>query len=133
MKTILLILLLLIASNVAFCQKNMWGLPPEKVIEFNRKQGGKLIQQETGDGILYLAFQKDEGEIANFIFKSDKLVCIMIQNDTKIIVPATPHGQKELLSDGKLIWIDHAQNTITTREYEDRFINDMMGPMPVAK
>ena len=135
MKSFLFVLLLLV-NRVGVCQKNDgWGIAPEKIIAIHKARDSHLVKQETDETKLYLSFQQkgNEGIISNFIFESERLICIMVQYDTKIIVPTTPNGEKKQLSSGKFIWVDYGQNTITTREYEDRFINDMMIPVPKPK
>jgi len=123
---LLITLLLLLISHVAFCQNDLWGTSPEKIRENAVAAKLVFLSQDTDSNNLYQTYKIRDGYNVVHIFEAGSLASIGYSYDTDLISPPTPKGVKSTVTAST--WIDYQTKTICTRIYQGKFVRDMIVP-----
>ena len=127
-KILLLFLFLFVSAQKAYCQKYMWGLPPEEISELcsNRYE---LISQEVKASYISLTYRQKPGLLVSFLFENEHLNCIVLRANPSLVSIKTPAGEKKTTTNGESAWYDYEQNCMTRREYHDGLTIDFQIPI----
>jgi len=128
MKILLLLLFLVVSTQNAYCQKDIWGVPPEAISEYYGKRY-ELVSQEVEAPNISLTYRERPGLLVSFLFKNERLTCIIYRADPSLVSIKTPAGEKRTTASGESAWFNYEKNCMTRREYHDGLTIDFQIPI----
>jgi hypothetical protein len=122
------IITLLFFTVTALQAHAQWSLSPEVLMADASSKGLKLVKQETQDDYLSLRYEYKAGFNIGYLFKAEKLVCIIKEVDPTLIATEIPRGIKECAGTDCL-WIDYERKVLTKRQYENGIVVDTISEL----